>query len=75
MAERSAEIVWLLLGGYLAVGLLVAGLTLLFGLRRLEPGASAMPLAVRLLIAPGLTALWPLVLARLMGLRAQEDRR
>lgn len=75
MAERSAEIVWLALGGYMAGGLLIAGLTLLFGLRRLEPGAAGMPLAVRLLIAPGLAALWPLVLARLMGLQAREDRR
>ena len=48
MAERSAEIVWLALGGYLAV---------------------------RLLIAPGLAALWPPILARLVGVRAREDRR
>lgn len=75
MAERGAEIVWLLLGGYLAVGLMIAVATLLFGLRRLDPGAATMPPAVRLLVAPGLTALWPLVLARLLGLRAREDRR
>lgn len=74
MSEQTAEIVWLTLAGYLAVGLCVAIPTLLFGLRRLEPASAAMPLRVRLLILPGLAALWPLVMARVFGLRAKEDR-
>lgn len=75
MAEQSAEMVWLALAGYLGIGLCVALSTLLFGLRKLEPAAAAMPLRVRLLILPGLTALWPLIIARIFGLRAKEDRR
>ncbi|MEQ1819014.1 MAG: hypothetical protein ABL871_10420 [Terricaulis sp.] len=74
MTEQTAEIVWLALAGYLGVGLCVATSTLLFGLRKLEPAAAAMPLRVRFLILPGLAALWPLVIARTFGLRAKEDR-
>lgn len=75
MTEQIAAIIWVALGGYLGVGLCVAIATLAFGLPRLEPGAAGMPLRVRLLIAPGLAALWPLVLARVSGLKAKEDRR
>lgn len=74
MTEQAAEIVWLSLAAYLWVGLCLAVSTLLFGLRQLETGAAAMPLGVRLLILPGLAALWPLVIARIFGLRAKEDR-
>ncbi|MBC7769833.1 MAG: hypothetical protein H7124_13710 [Phycisphaerales bacterium] len=74
MIEQAAEIVWLALAAYLGSGLCVAISTLLFGLRKLEPAAAEMPLRVRLLILPGLAALWPLVIARTFGLRAKEDR-
>lgn len=74
MTEQLAERIWLWLGAYLGVGLCIALPTLLFGLRRLGAGAAHMPLRVRLLVAPGLIALWPLVTARLFGLRAKEDR-
>lgn len=74
MTDQLAEIIWLSFGAYSGVGLCVAAPTLLFGLRRLEAGAAEMPLRVRLLIAPGLIALWPLVLVRIFGLRAKEDR-
>ena len=74
MTEQLAEGIWLSLGAYFAVGLCVAVPTLLFGLRRLDAGAAKMPLRVRLLITPGLIALWPLVLLRIFGLRAKEDR-
>lgn len=75
MSEQAAAIIWLSLAAYLGVGLVVAALTLVFGLGRLEPGAVGMSVRVRVLIAPGLTALWPLVLARLCGVRPKEDRR
>ncbi len=74
MSEQTAAIIWLLLAAYLGVGLVVAGLTLLFGLGRLEPGAAGMTVRVRVLVFPGLAALWPLVLMRLCGVRPKEDR-
>lgn len=72
MSVELAEAIWLALAGYLGFGL-VAGLGVIaFGVKRLTP--AAMPLRVRLLILPGLAALWPLVLVRLIGVRAPEDR-
>ncbi len=74
MTEPAAELIWLVLAAYLGFGLVLAVIVLVFGLKRLEPNAGNMPLRVRALILPGLAALWPLVLVRLAGLRAKEDR-
>ncbi len=74
MTESAAELIWLALAAYLGGGLVLALVVLVFGLKRLEPNAANMPLRVRALILPGLAALWPLVLVRLVGLRAKEDR-
>jgi hypothetical protein len=74
MTEGAAALIWSAVGVYALVGAIVAAWCIAFGLKRLEPGAAGMPLRVRLLIAPGLTALWPLILARLAGVRAVEDR-
>lgn len=74
MSEQLAEIVWLGLAAYFGSGLIVALATLVFGLRRLDAAAAAMPLRVRLIIAPGLAGIWPVVLVRLLGVRATEDR-
>lgn len=74
MSEQTAALIWLSLVAYLSVGLIVAVATLSFSIKLLEPSAGAMPLRVRLLIVPGLMALWPLIVARLLGVRAKEDR-
>ncbi|MFN3465611.1 MAG: hypothetical protein ACK4X1_16215 [Terricaulis sp.] len=74
MTESAAELIWLALAAYLGFGLILAVIVLVFGLRRLEPNAANMPPRVRTLILPGLAVLWPLVLVRLVGLRAKEDR-
>jgi hypothetical protein len=72
MSAGVAEAIWLGLALYVGIGL-VAGLgTVMFGLGRLT--AADVPVRVRLLILPGLAALWPFVLARLAGLGAPEDR-
>jgi hypothetical protein len=75
MTVTAAELIWSALFLYLAFGLLVGLLVVFFALKRLEPGSAAMPFRVRAVILPGLAALWPIVLLRLMGLRAKEDRR
>lgn len=74
MTEQIATVIWLALAAYLAIGAVIAVLTLVFGLTRLEPSAAGLALRVRALIAPGLIALWPLVLVRLSGRRGKEDR-
>ncbi|NJK42389.1 MAG: hypothetical protein HC937_01130 [Aquincola sp.] len=74
MTESRGRTDWFSLGAYLSVGLIIALATLVFGLKRLEPGAADMPLRVRFLITPGVAALWPLIVVRLIGQRAKEDR-
>lgn len=72
MSDGVAGAVWIALAGYLGIGG-VAGLgVILFGMRRLT--AVEVPARVRLLILPGLAALWPIILLRLAGLRPKEDR-
>jgi hypothetical protein len=75
MTEQAALLFWLLLTIYLSLGLAIALAVVSVGLRRFGPDATAMPLRVRVLVTPGLAVLWPLVLARLSGRRAKEDRR
>jgi hypothetical protein len=74
MSAAVAEAVWLGLAGWLGFGLVIGLGVILFGLKRLTPAAAHMKLSVRLLILPGLAALWPVVLLRLAGVRAPEDR-
>jgi hypothetical protein len=72
MSDAEAEMVWLGLGGYLGFGLALGLLTILFGMRRLTP--VEVPGRVRLVLLPGMAALWPVILMRLIGLRPKEDR-
>ena len=74
MTEQAASTVWLLLSAYMIVGFLGALAIFGVGLQRLGLDAAAVPLRVKVLITPGLTLLWPLVLVRLFGQRAKEDR-
>lgn len=48
---------------YLATGALFAVVFLAIGLRRLDPIAAAGPLRFKLLIAPGVIAIWPVLVA------------
>lgn len=74
MSHQAAMLVWTILGAYGAAGLCVAAPMITFGLERIDPAAGGMPVRVRLLILPGLVALWPLMLFRLAGRRPAEDR-
>jgi hypothetical protein len=72
MSEALAAGIWLGLAAYLGVGL-VAGIGVAaFGLSRLT--SAVVPVRVRILLLPGLAALWPVVLLRLAGVKAPEDR-
>jgi len=50
------------IGVYFAIGAAFAFVLLTFGLRRLDPIAAAGPLRFKLLIAPGVAALWPVMI-------------
>ncbi len=72
MSEAWAQAVWLGLGAYLGFGLAVGLLTILFGMRRLTPVEA--PVRVRVMLLPGMAAVWPVILLRLIGVRPKEDR-
>lgn len=72
MSTALAQAIWLGLVGWLGFGAVIGLGVIAFGLKRLTP--AEVPLRVRLLILPGLAALWPVVLVRLVGVRAPEDR-
>lgn len=72
MTEAMAVAIWLGLAGWMGFGLVIGLGVILFGLKRLT--AAEVPVRVRLLILPGLAALWPVVLLRLAAARAPEDR-
>ena len=53
-----------LVGLYLALGFLFAVPFLIAGIRRIDPSARAGTVGFRLLVAPGVIALWPLLAKR-----------
>lgn len=61
--ERLIELALLALAGYLGVGVMLAA-PLHVVLARLDPAARGAGLRFRLLITPGLVALWPVVVRR-----------
>ena len=52
---------WLIAGGYFLLGLGFAGVFQVWGLTQLDPAARGSGLGFRLLITPGVSALWPLL--------------
>ena len=64
MSLAWAEGVLAVLALYLAVGALCATVIAVKGLAHIDAGARGMPWSARLLILPGLVALWPLMLLK-----------
>jgi len=67
MSETLANALVTGLGIYAILGLLVALAYLFGGAGRIDPAAKTMPLRARLLIAPGVIGLWPLMLTKLLS--------
>ena len=63
MTVELAQAVLDVVGAYLALGAAFAVVFLSFGLQRLDPIAASGPLRFKLLIAPGIVALWPVMLS------------
>jgi hypothetical protein len=57
---------------YGAIGVAFAAVFLAIGLRRVDPVAEAGPLRFKLLIAPGIAVLWPLMLVMLFTGSARD---
>jgi hypothetical protein len=59
MSLGAAGVVATLLEGYVAAGLIFATVFLPRGIVRVDPRIGRSPLTVRLLLGPGVVALWP----------------
>lgn len=62
MSVETAELIVGALAGYLVLGLAFALALITRGLAAIDPDARGMPWTARLLILPGVSALWPLML-------------
>ncbi len=63
MSVAAAETLVLILGLYVAVGVVFAAVFVAVGVTRIDPDAEAMPLRARAIVFPGAVGLWPLLLA------------
>lgn len=71
MSVATAEMIWMIAGVYGAIGVVFA-LTMILGLiKRLDPIAFAAPWRVKLLLCPGLVALWPLAAVLVLARRSR----
>lgn len=74
MPETIAKTLIAVAVAYLTLGLIAAVALHVRGLARLDPSTAGAGLPFRLLITPGLVALWPLALLRWMSLaRSTRD--
>ena len=64
MSPQLATALLIVVGLYLAFGLLFAVPFVLFGAGRLDPDARAGSWGFRVLIVPGVAALWPVLAVR-----------
>ncbi len=74
MTVMTASFIWLAVAAYLGLGGLVAVAAATVFMRRLEPYGAPVPFHVRLLLVPGMIALWPVIVARIAGRKPVEDR-
>lgn len=66
MTLELANTVAMGLGAYFAAGLVVALIYALGGAGKIDPDAKGMPIQARLIIMPGVMALWPLMAWKLI---------
>jgi hypothetical protein len=64
MFETLAKAFVYALETYAGLGVIFAASFVCFGVQRLDPAAQGSGIAFRLLILPGVTALWPMILYR-----------
>lgn len=66
MGQQSAEIIVLIFGSYVALGILVAPFLIFRGAQRFDAAAADSTLGFRLVVLPGAVLLWPLLLRRFL---------
>jgi len=70
---QSVELFVDALALYTAAGGVFAVAFLIFGIHRVDPVAEHAPIGFRLIIVPGVTALWPLLLTRWVRAISRRD--
>jgi|GEM_PF-848470 len=69
-AVSVAQLIIVIVKGYLLCGLVFAIPFIIFGIQKVDPSAKNGTVPFRLMVLPGITLFWPLLLTRL--LRGQE---
>jgi hypothetical protein len=64
MSERVAAVIVVMAGAYVAAGVAFAAAFLTWRVSRIDPAARPGTLGFRLIILPGVIALWPLLLRK-----------
>ncbi|MBI1392826.1 MAG: hypothetical protein GC152_08815 [Alphaproteobacteria bacterium] len=73
MDISTAIALWIGVGAYLLVGVIVGGFYLLVGARRLDAAADGASAWFRLIALPGAAAVWPLLaLRQIAGAKVDE---
>jgi hypothetical protein len=64
MGIQVAHVTLWMAAAYVAIGVLVGLPFIVIGLGRIDPAAKAAPWTFRILVLPGVVALWPLLMRR-----------
>lgn len=74
MSESFAGLIWTLAAVYFGLGAVISVPVAAFMITKIDPHGAPLPLRVRLVLLPGMIALWPVILARLTGRKPFEDQ-
>lgn len=74
MSLAAAQVVAAVVESYLLAGIAFALVFLPRGAARVDPGIGRSPVAVRLLLAPGVVLLWPVLARRWQRARPSQTR-
>ncbi len=69
MTIELAETIWLAAGVYIGAGLFVGLAFVMLGVARIDHAAVGVGPFFRLIVLPGIVALWPLMVIRLASMR------
>ena len=69
---REAEWIIAVIAGYAAIGVVFGVLFVAVGIGRVDKSAERAPFSFRLLILPGVTALWPLMASKWLAAAREE---
>lgn len=67
MTIATAQTIWLGVGAYFAVGLIVALIYVFLAAPRLDVAARGSGFFFRLMVLPGIAGLWPIMVIRLLS--------